>query len=132
MFVAFALEALGIFALSRFGQNPVLFVVLSGTVFLFWGEIFSLFPATVGDVFGSRYATTNTGMMYTAKGTAALLVPYGNALRDATGSWEIVFNVIIALNVFASLSALLLLKPMIRARVRAEAPARDAVLEPVA
>lgn len=121
MFVAFALEACGIWALSRFGHNPVAFVVLSGAVFLFWGEIFSLFPATVGDVFGTKYATTNTGMMYTAKGTAALLVPWGNLLRDATGSWEIVFNVVIALNVFASLSALLLLKPMIRARVRAKA-----------
>ena len=130
MFVAFALEACGIWALSRFGHNPVAFVVLSGAVFLFWGEIFSLFPATVGDVFGTKYATTNTGMMYTAKGTAALLVPFGNALRDATGSWEIVFNVVIALNIFASLSALLLLKPMIRARVRAKVASAPTIPSP--
>ena len=54
MFVAFAFEAVGIYALSRFGHNPIAFVLLSGMVFLFWGEIFSLFPATVGDVFGTR------------------------------------------------------------------------------
>ena len=132
MFVAFGLEALGIWALSKLGHNPVAFVVLSGAVFLFWGEIFSLFPATVGDVFGTKHATTNTGMMYTAKGTAALLVPWGNALRDATGTWETVFSVIIALNIFASLAALLLLKPMIRARVDARAPSPTAILEPAA
>jgi OFA family oxalate/formate antiporter-like MFS transporter len=121
MFVAFALEAVGIWLLSRFGQNPVAFVLLSGTVFLFWGEIFSLFPATVGDVFGVRYATTNTGMMYTAKGTASLLVPLGSVLVAATGSWQSVFLVSILLNVFASLAAIVLLKPMIRARLRAQA-----------
>jgi OFA family oxalate/formate antiporter-like MFS transporter len=119
MFVAFALEALGIWALSRFGSNPVAFVLLSGTVFLFWGEIFSLFPATVGDVFGARYATTNTGMMYTAKGTASLLVPLGAALVAATGSWQSIFLVSILLNVFASVCAMFVLKPMLRRRTRA-------------
>ena len=121
MCAAFALEAVGIWALSEVGRSPMLFVILSGAVFLFWGEIFSLFPATVGDVFGTKYATTNTGMMYTAKGMAALLVPWGNVLRDSTGSWQPVFTTIVVLNVFASLLAFFALRPLIRSRARVTA-----------
>ena len=117
MFGAFALEALGIWLLSVYGQNPIAFVLLSGSVFLFWGEIFSLFPATVADVFGVRYATTNSGMMYTAKGFAALLVPLGNVLQAATGSWHAVFLIAVVTNIIASLLALFVLKPMIESRV---------------
>src|SRR5580693_6969883 len=73
MFIAFALEGIGIFALAKLGSDPVLFVILSGLVFFAWGEIYSLFPATVTDTFGVKFATTNYGMLYTAKGTAALL-----------------------------------------------------------
>lgn len=117
MFGAFALEALGIWLLAEFGDHPVAFVVLSGTVFLFWGEIFSLFPATIADVFGSRYATTNAGMLYTAKGCAALLVPFGNIIKSATGSWHAVFIIAVVANAIAALLALLVLKPMIEARL---------------
>ena len=75
MFIAFGLEGLGIWALYTFGNDPVWFVVLSGLVFFAWGEIYSLFPSTCTDTFGSKFATTNAGLLYTAKGTAALLVP---------------------------------------------------------
>ncbi len=44
MFIAFAIEAVGILALYKFGQNPVAFVILTGIVFFAWGEIYSLFP----------------------------------------------------------------------------------------
>src|SRR5262249_4394780 len=93
MFVAFLLEGIGIYALLYFANNPVLFVVLSGLVFFAWGEIYSLFPATCTDLYGKKYATTNYGMLYTAKGTAALLVPLANVLTSATGSWHAVFYV---------------------------------------
>jgi OFA family oxalate/formate antiporter-like MFS transporter len=93
MFVAFLLEGLGIFALIAFATSPVAFVVLSGMVFFAWGEIYSLFPATCGDTFGRRFAATNYGMLYTAKGTAALLVPLGSVLRAATGNWLAVLYV---------------------------------------
>ncbi|TLY75719.1 MAG: oxalate/formate MFS antiporter, partial [Gammaproteobacteria bacterium] len=75
MLIAFLIEGAGIIALANFASDPVAFVLLSGLVFFAWGEIYSLFPATVTDTFGATYATTNTGLMYTAKGTAALLVP---------------------------------------------------------
>jgi len=112
MFIAFLLEGLGIYALSIFGQEPIYFILLSGLVFFAWGEIYSLFPATVGDTFGSKYATTNAGLLYTAKGTAALLVPYSSLLTAWTGSWHAVFMTAAGLNIAAALMALLLLKPM--------------------
>src|ERR1700722_16105489 len=87
MFIAFALEAVGIWSLSTFGHDPVMFVILSGVVFFAWGEIYSLFPATCTDVYGAKFATTNYGMLYTAKGTASLLVPLSSVLTTATGSW---------------------------------------------
>jgi OFA family oxalate/formate antiporter-like MFS transporter len=116
MFIAFLLEGIGIYALLFFATDPLLFVILSGMVFFAWGEIYSLFPATCTDIYGKTYATTNYGMLYTAKGTAALLVPLGNVLYDATGkSWSAVFIVAAILNIVAAVMAITLLKPM-RAR----------------
>src|SRR5258708_6353483 len=93
MFIAFAIEAVGIWMLRMLGQHPVHFVILSGLVFFAWGEIYSLFPSTCTDVFGAKFATVNAGLLYTAKGTASLLVPFGNMLKDYTGSWHAVFIV---------------------------------------
>ncbi len=118
MFIAFLLEGLGIFALIAFAHDPVLFVLLSGMVFFAWGEIYSLFPATCGDTFGRRFAATNYGMLYTAKGTAALLVPFGSLLRDVTGDWSFVLYVAAGVNILAALLALFALKPMRRAFIR--------------
>ena len=124
MFIAFGIEGLGIFALAKYGTDPVLFVLLSGLVFFAWGEIYSLFPATVTDTFGAKYATTNTGLMYTAKGTASLLVPLGNVLMAATGSWHAVFMTAATMNIVAALLALFMLKPM-RALYTSKMPAAD-------
>ncbi len=112
MFIAFAIEAVGIYALSVFGSNPLLFVILTGLVFFAWGEIYSLFPATCGDTFGSKYAATNAGLLYTAKGTAALIVPFSSILTEATGGWHAVFLTAAAMNLAAALLALFVLKPM--------------------
>jgi OFA family oxalate/formate antiporter-like MFS transporter len=112
MFIAFLLEGVGILALANLGTNPVLFVILSGVVFFGWGEIYSLFPATVSDTFGTKFATANAGLMYTAKGTAALLVPYANVLSSKTGSWHLVFMLAAGLNLVAAAMAILVLKPM--------------------
>ncbi len=112
MFVAFAMEAAGIWALSIYGQHPVAFVILTGLVFFAWGEIYSLFPATCGDTYGSKYAATNAGLLYTAKGTASLVVPYTNVLTTMTGSWYAVFIAAAVLNAIAALMAIFVLKPM--------------------
>ena len=112
MFIAFFLEGVGIYALLYFANNPILFVILSGIVFFAWGEIYSLFPATCTDLYGRKFATTNYGMLYTAKGTASLLVPLSSVLTAATGSWLAVFYVAAILNIVAALMALFVLKPM--------------------
>ncbi len=111
MFVAFLLEAAGIAALVAFAHDPVLFVVLTGLVFFAWGEIYSLFPAACSDRFGTRFATANYGMMYTAKGTAALLVPI-SAVVQAGHGWVAVFWLASAANLVAALLALFVLKRM--------------------
>jgi OFA family oxalate/formate antiporter-like MFS transporter len=112
MFIAFLLEGLGIYALLLFAGNPLWFVVLSGLVFFAWGEIFSLFPATCTDLYGRKFATANYGMLYTAKGTAALLVPLANVLKSATGGWHAVFYVAAILNIVAAVMALAVLRPL--------------------
>jgi MFS transporter, OFA family, oxalate/formate antiporter len=112
MFIAFLIEGIGIYALLMVAGNPVLFVIMSGLVFFAWGEIYSLFPATCTDIYGRKFATTNYGMLYTAKGTAALLVPLANVLTTATGSWHAVFYVAAILNIVAAVMALAVLKPM--------------------
>ena len=116
MFIAFMLEGIGIYALLHFASDPLLFVILSGLVFFAWGEIYSLFPATCTDIYGRKFATTNYGMLYTAKGTAALLVPLGNVLTTWTGSWTAVFVIAAILNIIAAVMALVVLRPL---RVRA-------------
>jgi OFA family oxalate/formate antiporter-like MFS transporter len=114
MFIAFMAEGIGIYALLQLAHDPLWFVVLSGVVFFAWGEIYSLFPATCTDLFGRKFATTNYGMLYTAKGTASLLVPVANLVTAWTGSWTAVFIFAAALNILAAVLALVALKPLRR------------------
>jgi OFA family oxalate/formate antiporter-like MFS transporter len=111
MAIAFLIGAASLLAISAYGHNAVVFVLVSALYFGVFGEIYSLFPATAGDTFGSKYATTNSGMLYTAKGTAALLVPFANVLAASSG-WSAVFVVAVSLNITAALIALFVIKPM--------------------
>ena len=122
MFIAFMLEAAAIYLLLLFANSPVMFVLCSALVIFAWGEIYSLFPATLTDIFGRDYATANYGMLYTAKGTASILVPIASIVTTATGSWATVFIVAALLNVLAAVMALALLRPL---RLRAMAHARE-------
>jgi OFA family oxalate/formate antiporter-like MFS transporter len=117
MLIAFAIESVGILMLYKFGQNPIAFVILTGIVFFAWGEIYSLFPSTCADTFGSKFAASNAGMLYTAKGTASLLVPLSSVLAASTGSWHAVFIVASVMNAAAALLAWFVLRPMRRAQM---------------
>jgi OFA family oxalate/formate antiporter-like MFS transporter len=115
MVVAFSLEgaAMVVWLLTR--NDPTVFVLMSGVVFFGWGEIFSLFPATLTDTFGTRHATTNYGVLYMAFGIGSVLGgPVAALLHDATHSWIPVFEVIIAMNFATALLAQFALKPMRR------------------
>jgi len=123
MFIAFTIGALSLLTLAQFGATPLVFVFVSALYFGVFGEIYSLFPATAGDTFGSKFATTNNGMLYTAKGTAALLVPLGTLLSQNYG-WNTVFYVFAGTNILAAILAMFVLKPMRRGFI--ENPAAQA------
>jgi len=117
MFIAFGLEALTIMLLFNYGHDPVAFVLLTALVFFGWGEIYSLFPSTTTDTFGAKFAAANAGLMYTAKGTAALLVPFSSLLTQSTGSWHAVFLTASVMNAIAALLAIFVLKPLRKAQI---------------
>jgi OFA family oxalate/formate antiporter-like MFS transporter len=112
MFLTFLAEGIGILFLDRYGNNPVLFVILAGLVFFAWGNIFSIFPAMTSDQFGNKYATTNYALLYTAKGAAAFFVPVGSLLAARTGSWHTTLVIAAIANIVAALLMLLVLKPL--------------------
>jgi OFA family oxalate/formate antiporter-like MFS transporter len=127
MAIAFGAEAVAIFTLLQLIDRPLAFVVLTGFAFFAWGEIFSLFPATIADVFGPRYASANYGVQYTAKGIAAIFAAWGAAhLVGILGSWVPVLWAAVVCDVTAACLALFCLKPLVASamkRERAAAPA---------
>ena len=121
MFVAFMLEGVAMTAWLLTRENAVLFVLLSGVVFFGWGEIFSLFPSTLTDTFGTRYATTNYGFLYMAQGVGSILGgPLAALLYQRTATWITVFAVVITMNFVTALLALLVLKPARRRYLMAQ------------
>jgi OFA family oxalate/formate antiporter-like MFS transporter len=133
MGLAFALEAAAILLLLVFRHDAPAFVLLSGLVFFGWGEIFSLFPSTLTDTFGSRYATTNYGFLYIAQGVGSILGgPVAAAMRVATGSWTPVFGVAVGMDIVTALLALFVLKQIRGAYLGAQTPARSGELAPAA
>jgi MFS family permease len=113
MAIAFILEGMAIFLMLQYRTDPYLLVVLSGLVFFGWGEIFSLFPSTLTDTFGTKYATTNYGFLYMAQGVGSILgAPIAAMVYEATGSWMPVFGLVIGMDVLTGLLALLVLKPL--------------------
>ncbi|WP_375461139.1 oxalate/formate MFS antiporter [uncultured Enterovirga sp.] len=112
MTIAFILEGIAIGLLIYFRENPFMFVFLSGLVFFGWGEIFSLFPSTLTDTFGTEHATTNYGFLYIAQGIGSILGgPVAALLREVTGSWLPVFGIVIVLDILTGLLAYFVLKP---------------------
>lgn len=122
MVIAFTLGGFSYLLLGSIGSNPWLFVLFAGLIFFTWGEIFSLFPSTCTDAFGPKYATVNTALLYTAKGTSALLVPFANVLKASTGSWYTVFLVSAIANFLVVFLALFVLPPLRRAQEAGAGP----------
>ena len=119
LFISFILEAIAVYALLQLISHPVWFVALSGLCFFAWGNIYSLFPSITGDLYGRKWATTNYGIVYTAKGVATAFAGPGAAwLFTKTGSWTKVFWAMIVCDVIAAFMALLWLKPLAARIVR--------------
>jgi len=111
MMIVFVGEGLALLGMMQFGHEPAAFMTFAALIFLFWGEIFSIFPALVADTFGAKYAAANAGTMYTAKGTASLIVPLTSFL-SAGGNWNTVFIVAAAIAIIAGLCAKFVLAPL--------------------
>jgi MFS transporter, OFA family, oxalate/formate antiporter len=115
MALAFTLEAIAILILFAFINRPAMFVVLTGLVFFGWGEIFSLFPSTLTDTFGPKFAATNYGFLYIAQGIGSILGgPAAAYLKQATGSWTLVFILVACLDILTALLAVTALRTMRR------------------
>jgi len=124
MAMVFILEAVAITALTLLVNHPIWFVALSGLMFFAWGDIYSLFPAAIADIFGSKYATTNYGIQYTSKGVGSILAgPCAAWLMTASGSWLPVFWAAVACNVIAAALAVLWLKPRVTRLMKQQAAA---------
>lgn len=115
MGLVFIMEGLAITLWFYTADNPIAFVFLSGVVFFGWGEIFSLFPSTLTDSFGPKHATMNYGFLYMAQGVGAILgAPVAAMIMESTGSWSIVFAIVICMDILAGILALTVLKPLRR------------------
>jgi OFA family oxalate/formate antiporter-like MFS transporter len=112
MLLIFTGEGIAILGLMEFGHNPIGFMIFAPMIFLCWGEIFSIFPAVSGDTFGSKCAAANFGFLYTAKGTASLLVPLASVLKAYTGSWVAVLWIAAIMSIAAALLAKFVISPM--------------------
>jgi OFA family oxalate/formate antiporter-like MFS transporter len=119
MAIAFSLGGIAYWMLGTLGTQPWAFVVFAAMIFLTWGEIFSLFPSTCTDTFGSKFATVNLSLLYTAKGASAFVVPLANVIKTATGDWHMVFLATTIMNFVVVGLALFVLKPL-RQRVIAK------------
>jgi len=123
MLIAFGLEGIAIAVWYFLAHDPLWFVVLSGIVFFGWGEIFSLFPSTLTDTFGTKHATTNYGFLYMAQGVGSVLGgPVAAWMYGTSGSWGLVFTVVVAMDILTALLAIAVLKPMRRRHALAPAP----------
>ncbi|MBI3698940.1 MAG: oxalate/formate MFS antiporter [Afipia sp.] len=112
MGIAFIFEGIAIALMVASRDNALLFALLSGVVFFGWGEIFSLFPSTLTDTYGTKNATTNYGFLYIAQGIGSVLGgPVAALIHDSYGSWMPVFGIIIAMDILTGLLALFALKP---------------------
>ncbi|HYM25981.1 MAG TPA: oxalate/formate MFS antiporter [Vicinamibacterales bacterium] len=112
MAIVFTFGAAAYWALGTIGTTPWAFILTAGLVYFTWGEIYSLFPAICTDTYGAKYAATNAGLLYTAKGTASFLVPAASWLQKTTGSWHAVFLVASVANLAVAAAALVVIKPM--------------------
>ena len=112
MAIAFGLGGVAYWLLGTLGHAPWAFILFAALIFLTWGEIFSLFPSTCTDTFGTKFATVNLSLLYTAKGASAFLVPIANLIKSASGGWHLVFVLTAIMNFAVVGLALFVLKPL--------------------
>jgi len=131
MAIAFVIEAVAITGFTLLVGRPFLFIALSSLTFFAWGDIYSLFPAAIADIFGNKRATTNYGILYTAKGVGSMFAgPFAPWLMAKYDSWLPVFWLAVACNVIAAVLAVLWLKPLITRLLKEQIAAHSKAVDP--
>jgi OFA family oxalate/formate antiporter-like MFS transporter len=128
MIIAFLLQAVSLMLVLTLGrQSAAWFALTLVLVYFTWGEIFSLFPATLADYFGARHATSNYGVLYSAKGVASIIGGgLAALLYERFGSYDAGLYGSAALALIAAIMAFGLRASMARAKAvefRTTAPA---------
>ena len=108
MFVAFTINAIAMAMVPLIGHSAVMFVVLFALIMFTWGELYALFPAVNADIFGTTYAATNYGFIYSAKGVAGIVGGVVAALVVQAAGWSSIFWTGAGMSLLAGLGALLL------------------------
>ncbi|MGZ4842622.1 MAG: oxalate/formate MFS antiporter [Candidatus Angelobacter sp.] len=108
MFIPFVLQSLCLVAMLKVGRvSGDWFILTMVLVFFTWGSMFALFPAIIGDYYGSQCATSNYGFLYTAKGVASI---GGGGIAAALfvkfGNWNVPFYMTAALTLVSALCIL--------------------------
>ena len=133
MAAVFVLEAVAITALTLLVHHPIWFIVLSGMTFFAFGDIYSLFPAAIADIFGPRHATTNYGIQYTAKGVGSIAAgPFAAMLFLAAGSWLPVLTAAVVCNIVAAALAVFWLKPLVTRLIKEQSVSPEPPVEATA
>jgi OFA family oxalate/formate antiporter-like MFS transporter len=93
MMIAFVANAASLLLVLVAGQiSGGWFAFTVVLVYFTWGEIYSLFPPTAADYFGTRCATENYAVLYTAKGVASIIGGWVAALLfEQFGNWSVGF-----------------------------------------
>jgi OFA family oxalate/formate antiporter-like MFS transporter len=122
MILTFVLQALCLVAVPTLGQlSGAWFVATLVAVYFTWGQIYSLFPSTSGDYFGTKHATSNYAVLYTAKGVASAIgaLGLGAFLYERTGSWAAGFYISAVMALIAAFLAFGLRASQATARAKA-------------
>ena len=108
MIVAFFCQAACLIGVLTLGKTSgTWFTIMLVLTFFTWGEVFSLFPSISGDYFGSKYATSNYGLLYSAKGVASIIgVGVATTIHDRFHSWDAVFYGSAVLALLAAIMAI--------------------------
>jgi MFS family permease len=125
MGVAFALQAGSLFMVLTLGKlSNGWFAITLILSYFTWGEVFSLFPSIVGDYYGTRHATSNYGVMYSAKGVASIVAGGLTALLyERFGTWSAAFYGSAILALVAAAAAFAMRAPEVPATAPARIPA---------
>jgi MFS transporter, OFA family, oxalate/formate antiporter len=95
-------------ALPFIGTGDLSFIILLALIMFTWGPIFALFPSATADRFGTTYAATNYGVMYTAKGFGGVMggVVAGYLVKNF--GWTVIFGAAGGFAIAAGIGALIL------------------------